>query len=216
MEKKILLIVIGVIVVIVLAVIALVFPTMFTSVEKTYDLKGKKVLIVIFEDFQPLEFNPVHNLLIKSKAEVKVLAINKTVGVKYDYYIVNLVGKFGQIAKTYDAIVIIGGGGVYSRVMGEIKDPGLDMLIELCKEFHKRGKLVAAICAAPGVLAKAGILKGLKATCFPNGELIKLLKEHGANYVNKRVVRDKNVITSVGPETAKDFAIAVCEYLSGK
>ena len=100
--------------------------------------------------------------------------------------------------------------------MGEVRDPGLDMLIKLCKEFNERDKLVAAICAAPGVLAKADLLRGLKATCFPNGELIKLLKEHGANYVNKRVVRDRNIITSVGPETAKDFATAICEYLSGE
>jgi len=209
------LIVILIVVAVIAVVVAFIVSNMFTQAEKTYDLKNKKVLIVLFENFQPLEFDPVRSLLVKSKAEVHILAINKTVGVKYDYYIADVVNRFDQLAESYDAIIIIGGSGVYARVVGEVKDPGLDMLIKLCKEFNKRSKLVAAICAAPGVLARADILKGLKATCYPSGELIKLLKEHGASYIDKRVVRDKNIITSVGPETAKDFAEAICEYLSG-
>jgi len=179
-----------------------------------YDLSDKKVLIVIFENYQPMELGPVRNMLTKCKAKVSILAVNKTVGIGYDYYILDVKGKLRELTESYDGIVIIGGPGVYVRVIGEVRDPGLDVLEQLCREFDKRGKLIAAICAAPGVLARAGVLEGRKATCYPDSRLISLLKESGAKYVSERVVRDGNVITSVGPETADDFAKAICEYLS--
>jgi protein deglycase len=82
-------------------------------------------------------------------------------------------------------------------------------LLELIRQTHKRSGLCAAICAAPIVLAKAGILADFKATCYPGCE-----KDLGsATFVDQEVVRDRNVITSRGAGTAIPFALELISYL---
>ena len=141
-----------------------------------------------------------------------ILAANKTIDVKYDYYILNV--DYDKLANEYDMLIIIGGPGVYLRVTDRIKDPSVKLVGELAKKFLEKGKYVAAICAAPAILAKSGLLKGLKATCFPNPELISILKNNGAIYVNKPVVIDDHVITSQGPYTVQEFIKTIISILS--
>ncbi len=78
--------------------------------------------------------------------------------------------------------------------------------------MNEAGKLVAAICAGPIVLAKAGVIKGKQVTSYPGFE--NELKD--GIYVEKPVVRDKNIITSRGPALAVDFAIEIIKYLAGE
>ena len=85
-------------------------------------------------------------------------------------------------------------------------------LREKILSFHNQGKGLAAICAAPLVLGRAGVLEGKKATCYPGFE--KELK--GAEAVTDAVVSDQGVITSRGPATAIPFALAIIETLKGK
>lgn len=90
-------------------------------------------------------------------------------------------------------------------------DPRIQSLV---KRLASNNKYTAAICAAPRVLATAGILEGKHATSFP-GALDKfpvdnlVYEEHG-------VVVDGKVVTSRGPGTAMDFALTLIELLSGK
>ncbi len=79
-------------------------------------------------------------------------------------------------------------------------------------KFHKEGKGLAAICAAPLVFGDLGILKGRKATIYPGME--EELK--GAEYIPFPVVRDTNIITSQGPATAMRFALAIVEFFKGE
>lgn len=211
----------GVIIAIILVIIAIAVGIGYMFYQskqpKLPSIKGKRVLVVIFQGYQPLEFNPVCNTLRRAGAKVDVLAINRTVDVKYTYYIMDIKDKLEQIADEYDAIVLIGGPGVYERVIGKISDPGMPILMKLCKIFYQKGKLIAAICAAPGILAKAGLLKGKEATCFPDSNLINILKANEVKYVsNKAVVISGNIMTSVGPSTAQDFANALVKYLAKK
>jgi 4-methyl-5(b-hydroxyethyl)-thiazole monophosphate biosynthesis len=82
-------------------------------------------------------------------------------------------------------------------------------LLDLIRATFKRGGLCAAICAAPTVLAKAGILTGHRATCFPGCE-----KElGGAVYEEKEVVRDRTIITSRGVGTVVPFSLELITYL---
>lgn len=78
-------------------------------------------------------------------------------------------------------------------------------------EFAEAGKKVSAICAAPLVLGKLGVLEGRKATIYPG------MEEHlaGAQPAPGRVVKDENIITSQGPGTAMDFALAIVEEFCG-
>jgi 4-methyl-5(b-hydroxyethyl)-thiazole monophosphate biosynthesis len=76
----------------------------------------------------------------------------------------------------------------------------------------EREVLVAAICAAPSVLAAAGLLRGRRATCFPAVEE----QLSGATILHEAVVRDGNIITSRGAGTAVAFALAVAARLAGE
>ena len=81
------------------------------------------------------------------------------------------------------------------------------------KKMADSGKFAGAICAAPVVLAKAGLLAGKKATSYP-GFLDKMAVP-GVTFVNQKVVKDGKIITSRGPGTAVDFALELVETLCG-
>jgi len=83
-------------------------------------------------------------------------------------------------------------------------------LCELLKQHNAEGKLIAAICAAPSLLGKLGILDGKQATCYPGFE-----KYLGESYVGGLVVESKNIITAKGPGLTSDFAFCLIEKLAG-
>ena len=85
---------------------------------------------------------------------------------------------------------------------------------EILVRTVQRGAYVAAICAAPRVLAHAGLLKGKRVTCFPGS-----LSRQELNDVTLSadgVVQDGLVITSKGPGTAMDFALYLIELLTNR
>lgn len=84
---------------------------------------------------------------------------------------------------------------------------------ELLKRMANSGKFTAAICAAPVVLAEAGLLKGKQATSFP-GALAN--RAHEVSLQDRPVVKDGKIITSRGPGPAMDFALELIESLVGK
>ncbi len=85
---------------------------------------------------------------------------------------------------------------------------------EIIKQQWAAGGKVAGICAGPAVvLAPTGILKGMKATCYPGLE--KDLEDAGATYVKQPVVVDGRLITSEGPGTTLQFAGAIIEATKG-
>ena len=75
------------------------------------------------------------------------------------------------------------------------------------------GKFVAAICAAPKVLANAGLLDGKVVTAFPG--TLDPASFPAVRINSQAVVRDGNILTSRGPGTAMDFALALIEPLCG-
>ncbi len=85
-------------------------------------------------------------------------------------------------------------------------------VINMIKSLNGSGKLVSAICAAPIVLERAGVLKGRNATAYPgfDGEM------SSCNYTGDRVAVDNNVITGKGPGAALEFAFEVVNYLVGE
>jgi 4-methyl-5(b-hydroxyethyl)-thiazole monophosphate biosynthesis len=96
--------------------------------------------------------------------------------------------------------------------------PGADNLADsalvtrLLKQMHAQGKIVAAICAAPRVLAKAGLLNGKTVTAYPG--FIDGDDFPGLTYTGSAVECDGNIITSRGPGTAMDFALTLIERLT--
>ena len=112
------------------------------------------------------------------------------------------------IESEYDMIVLPGGlpGADHLR-----DDP---RIIDLVRDMHASGRYTAAICAAPRVLAKAGLLDNRRATSFPGA--IDIDDIPGIDYVEDAVVTDGTIVTSRGPGTAMDFALQLIELLAGK
>ena len=115
---------------------------------------------------------------------------------------------------SYDMIVLPGG----LPGADTLRDNGI--VIEWVKEFASSSdKYVAAICAAPQVLAKAGVVKGHRITSYPGEKYRALFSD--ADYVDDNtlmdecVVADGNLITSRGPGTTLPFAYKLVEILGG-
>lgn len=100
----------------------------------------------------------------------------------------------------YDGILIVGGGGAQSYLWDD------KMLGEMVKSFHTTARAVAAICLAPVVLARAGILEGKKATFFNSPQSFREMKAGGAVLVDQAVVSDSRIVTANGPAAAQEFA----------
>ncbi len=105
--------------------------------------------------------------------------------------------------KDFDMLILPGG-------TLNIKDH--EGLQELIKKYNSEGKLIAAICAAPAALGKAGILPGKTAVCYPG------LETHlgGAKIGTHIVETDGNITTAKGPAVTPFFALKLLEILEGK
>jgi len=110
--------------------------------------------------------------------------------------------------KPYDGIIIIGGTGSQTYLWED------ELLPILVKYLRDSGKVVAAICLAPVILARAGVLKGKKATHFDNPTVFREMKGGGAIVVNQPVVTDSRIITANGPAASREFADAVVKALT--
>jgi len=112
------------------------------------------------------------------------------------------------LEKDFDMIVLPGGL------------PGADHLNNdqriqtIVKRLAANNKYTAAICAAPRVLATAGLLEGKHATSFPGA--LDGFPVNNLNYEQSAVVVDAKIVTSRGPGTAMDFSLTLIELLMGK
>jgi len=111
-------------------------------------------------------------------------------------------------AQEWDAVIAPGGmpGAEYLSAN--------NAFISLLQKQLDENKIAAAICASPAVvMAKHGMLKGKKATCYPGFEA--LLLESATMALTEAVVVDENVVTSRGPATAVMFALVLVGKLCG-
>jgi Putative intracellular protease/amidase len=112
----------------------------------------------------------------------------------------------------YVALAIPGGFeefGFYEEAYDE-------RLLNLIREFDKKGKIIATICVAALPAGKSGVLKGRKATTYHLRDAYrqKQLKAFGVDVVNEPIVVDRNIITSYCPETAPGVAFKLLELLT--
>ena len=106
--------------------------------------------------------------------------------------------------KNFSAVVLIGGKG-----SKDYRDN--ETLHKIARNFKRAGKIVAAICSAPIILARAGLLTNIPATCWSEdkNELIKL----GINYNDRSVIAEMDIITSDGPRSAEQFAETILNLI---
>jgi 4-methyl-5(b-hydroxyethyl)-thiazole monophosphate biosynthesis len=112
------------------------------------------------------------------------------------------------IEQDYDMVVLPGGQPGTDKLNA---DPRIHALLQ---HMARHEKYIAAICAAPKVLASAGLLKGRRVTSFPGA--LDQSQLAAVRYEETAVVQDGLIITSRGPGTAMDFALTIIEILAGR
>ncbi len=110
-------------------------------------------------------------------------------------------------ASLYSGVILPGGQASWT-----LRDT--PAVLRLVREMHAAGKLVAAICAAPMALAKAGVLAERRVTCYPAAEVEEIVRATAAELCTTPTVTDGNIITGRGPGAALEFGFALACYLS--
>jgi len=169
---------------------------------------AKKAIILLATGFEEIEAVTVVDILRRAgigiiSAGVDSMSITGSHGIA-----VAADKKLKDIKPNADAVIIPGGmpGALHLHNSSEVNN--------LIKAMNSRGALIAGICAAPSVvMAPMGLLDNKNATCYP-GNQIDFAKS--TKYKDEPVVVDGNIITSQGPGTAMEFALAIVEKLIGK
>ncbi|MFH1841546.1 MAG: DJ-1/PfpI family protein [Candidatus Nealsonbacteria bacterium] len=172
----------------------------------------KKIAIVLsFRDFQDIEYFIPKAVFKRAGVSISNVSSEKGTAfgvdggeVKIDFEVLNF------DISLFDAAVFVGGPG-----MGEkLEDKYFQ---DIAREALEKDKVLGAICIAPVLLAKAGVLAGKKATVwsspldkFP----VRILEKEGAFYQKEGVVTDGKIITAAGPPFAAQFAEEVLRVLT--
>ena len=104
----------------------------------------------------------------------------------------------------YDAIILPGGSPGYENLRKSKR------VIEILKKFNSQNKLIGAICGAPLILAREGLLDNKKATIYPG------MERELPHPRDEPVIVDGNIVTSQGPGTAMKFALTLVKLLKGE
>ena len=167
-----------------------------------------RVLVPLAEGFEEIEAITVVDLLRRAGIEVHTASLAGRAVTGSHGITVTADLPLDQVRATdYDMIALPGGM------------PGADHLkqdprvISLLQQFAQSGRYTAAICAAPGVLAHAGLLEGRAATSYPG--FLRADSAPGIRLREEAVVVDGKVATSRGPGTAMEFGLKLIELLAG-
>ncbi len=167
----------------------------------------KTVLVLFAQGTEELEAVTIVNLLRRAGVGVTlaglqggVLEGSRGIAIQPDALLDNVLDQY------FDGLVLPGG------MPGTTNFRQDSRVLGLIEKMVAQDKLVAAICAAPSVLAAAGVLNGKKATCYPG-----CLDEFADQLDIQRdaLVQDGQLITSRGPGTAMDFGLYLIELLQG-
>ncbi|MDW8799734.1 DJ-1/PfpI family protein [Clostridium sp. A1-XYC3] len=168
----------------------------------------KKAIVLLAKGFEEVEALTVVDVLRRGGVHCITCSINEDAEVLGSHSIhvkANSLLEKVDFHK-YDVLVIPGG------MPGAANLRDSEKVTELVKKFNSDNKIIAAICAGPIVLGRAGVLTGKKVTSYPGyeGELGDI------RYCEEIVVQDGNIITSRGPATAMDFSFKILENLTDK
>lgn len=173
---------------------------------------SKKILMVVArKNFRDEEYFIPRSVFLKSGFEV-------TTASSVSGKVLGLLGGegFADIkiddanVDDFDAMIFSGGAGAQEyfenkRVLGFIQ------------EFHSRDKIIGAICIAPVILAKSGILRGKKATVWtsPLDKVGRnIIEQNGCVFSESELEVDGKIVTANGPQVAEKFAVKIVSMLS--
>lgn len=166
------------------------------------------VYVFLADGFEEIEALATVDILRRAKIEVLTVSVSeKTVhGAHGIEVLADITAKEFDTNKPFDCVMLPGG-------MPGTKNLDKSSLVKkVLTKAAEEHRIIAAICAAPMVLGKMGLLKDKNAICYPGfeGDLL------GANIVTEPCVRDENFLTGKGPGAVYPFAFALCDMLKGE
>lgn len=168
----------------------------------------KVVYVFLADDFEESEALTTVDVLRRAEQTVKMVSITGDLIVRGAHNISIVADKLFEDCKFENVkALVLPGGMPGADTLGKHKG-----LLDLLAKYENTETLIAAICAAPMVLGKAGLLEGKKAVAYPGFE--SHLK--GASVQTSAVVVDGKIVTGKGPAAALPFALALAEELAGK
>lgn len=163
-----------------------------------------KVAILLADGFETIEGLTVVDILRRAEVSCDTFGVEKDTITTSHKIEIKADKILNDEVYDYDILVLPGG------MPGSVNLRDNDKVNEIVKDFYYKGKIVAAICAAPIVLGKLGITAGKEVTCYPGFE--EQLK--GCNYRKELVVVDGNIITGRGPAAAVPFAFEILKHIN--
>jgi len=190
------------------------------------ELSGKKVAIIVAHEFEDIELLYPVLRLSELGAEIVVVPVHAGLHPRPAFDEKPVTGRFGHTVP----IPVMEEGRRYT--VGHIEELSIEEIdcllfpggfspdalrqhertLELVRQFHQRGKLLAAICHGPWVLISAGIMKGRRATGY--AAVRDDLVNAGAEYMDVPAVRDGNIVTGRVPDDLPEFCNEVADALS--
>ena len=168
--------------------------------------RRKKVLVLVADGFEEIEAVTLIDVLRRAGLDVTVASPDGAVVNGAHAIRMATERRFADVkAADHDALVLPGGTNNAKTLASHAEAQ------RLIKEARQQDRVVAAICAAPLALKAAGAIRGAQLTSFPGiaGEFA------GEKYREERVVQDGRLITSRGPGTSLEFALAIVGELCG-
>lgn len=185
-----------------------------TILDEVRRLAMKKVLLVVAQkDYQPTEYEHTRKELetagfhvdVASNKAGNALAVTSRNAVPGSTAVDVAITDVD--ATSYDGIFLIGGSGA-------MHDLDNQATYTMLKNAVANNVAIGAICISPRILAKAGLLKGKRATGWDGDqELVSFFKQHDVIHTNDAVVTHDNIITATGPNSASDFGKAIVKLL---
>lgn len=168
----------------------------------------KKAVVFLANGFEDIEALATVDILRRGGVDVTTAGVTgDTVTSSHNVQVLSDKSVSNINAADFDAVICPGG------MPGATNLRDSDKVVSVIKEAYDAGKIVAAICAAPMVLEKAGVLQGKNFTMYPG------MESHApsGNYKNNvYVVQDGSVITGAGPAATFEFALTLVSNLQGK
>ncbi len=168
----------------------------------------KRAVMLFAEGFETVEALMSVDILRRGGVELTMASITEDEVVRSAHGVaIEMDAVLGEVnLLEYDAVILPGG------MPGTIHLGESEAVKKAVFAMHEAGKIVAAICAAPGVLGGYGLLEGKKACSYPDHEV----NLKGAEVVRTPVAVDGNIVTSRGLGTAMEFAFALLTILVGE
>ena len=164
----------------------------------------KRVMCIVTDGFEELEAIGTIALLRRAGMIVDVYAIDKQNATgRFDISVDQLLDLRTADVKSYDMLFLP--GGPHHAVLAKNTD-----VLTILHTFYNEDKWISAICAAPIILGKQGMLKNKQYTCFTS-----MNEDFGGTYIDQYAVCDGKIITGRSAAAVIDFAFLIIEKLLG-